>query len=167
MSARSHHAFQALQRRFRHECKRFSENQKRMEELEGAYFAYRGLLHEQRELAILILKIFAILGAQSPSQTGQFADGVRQVLGLGPQEAIGSSDLLDGLKLWEILELFLSSLDDKATTNDFRDFLFDRDIHRGHERVNVQAVNSAVKTHPEIFEERSEDGQKFILLKSR
>jgi hypothetical protein len=137
-----------------------------MEALVDGYFAYRDLLHEQQELSVLILKIFGILGAQTPSQTEQFADGMRRARNLRPGEPISSSDVLARLKLWEILELFLSAVDHKATTSDFRDFLFDLDIHRGHERVNAQAVNSAVKTHPEIFEEKSEDGQKFILLKS-
>src|SRR5260370_42226078 len=103
MSTRSQHAFSSLQSQFRHECKRFTENQEKMEKLSDAYFSYRHLLHEQEGLAALIRKIFGVLGVYSPDQTEQFADGLRLALGLSLKEPIGSSDVLDELHLWEIL----------------------------------------------------------------
>ncbi len=91
----------------------------------------------------------------------------KSAVGVSASEPISSSDVRDRLKLWEILELFLSAVDNKATVGDFRNFLLSLDIKEGREPISVQAVNSAIKTHPEIFEEMSEGGQRFVMLGSQ
>jgi hypothetical protein len=73
-----------------------------------------------------------------------------------------SAKVRDKLKLWEILHLFLSAADNKATLGDFRDFLFKLDLK---ERATPQAIESAIKTHPDLFEEVTESGQRFLLLR--
>jgi len=166
MSTKSHHALNSLYRRFTYECKHFAANQNEMEKLSNAYFRYGDLLHEQARISDRILRIFGVLGQFSPDTSEKLADGIRRTLALPPTEPINSHDVRKGLKLWEIFELFLSSVDNKATISDFKDFLFQLDINECSERVSGQAINSAIKTHPELFEETSENGQKFIVLKS-
>jgi hypothetical protein len=52
----------------------------------------------------------------------------KSAVGVSASEPISSSDVRDRLKLWEILELFLSAVDNKATVGDFRNFLLSLDI---------------------------------------
>jgi hypothetical protein len=167
MSVKAHHAITSLYQRCFQELKQFSANHREMEKFSEAYFRYRDLLREQRERAPRILKIFGVLGVYSPDTSEELAHEIKRTIGVPASEPISSSDIRDRLKLWEILELFLSAVDDKATIGDFRDFLFSLGIREGVELISTQAVNSALKTHPEIFEEASEGGQKFIMLRSR
>jgi hypothetical protein len=56
-------------------------------------------------------------------------------------------------------------VDNRATVSDFKDFLCKLDIKEGRASVSSQAINSAIKTHPEMFEEVTESEKKFIVLK--
>jgi hypothetical protein len=165
MTSSANRAVNSLFLRFAHECKRFSANQREMEELSEAYFHYRDLLHEQEQRASRILKMFGVLGVYSPDTSVKLAEQIKRALGVSASDQISSSDVRSRMKLWEILELFLSAVDNKATLADFRSFLISLDIKEGREPISTQAINSAIKTHPEIFEEASENGQKFVMLK--
>jgi hypothetical protein len=138
-----------------------------MERLAKSYFRCRDLLQAQGEISAQILKIFGVLGVHSPDVSINLANELKRAIGISVSEPISSCDVRNRLKLWEILKLFLSAVDDKATIGDFKDFLLSLDIREGLEPISTQAVNSALKTHAEIFEETSEGGQKFIMLKSR
>ena len=162
----AYHAVSSLYRRFGHECKRFNANHEDMERLSESYFRYRELLHEQERLSEGILRIFGVLGVHSPETSEKTADRIRRTLRLSPREPINSKDVRNRLKLWEILELFLSAMDNTATISDFQDFLYLLDINEGRERVSAQAINSAIKTHPELFQERVEGNQKVVVLRS-
>lgn len=151
------HAIYSMYRRFFHECKLLRANEKELKNLADAYFRYRDLLHEQREIRALILKIFGVLGVQSPDVTPDLA----RLISPKPITSLEVRDELQ-LKLWEVLELFLASVDDKATVGDFRDFLFTLDWPVP---VTAQAVDSAVKAHPELFEEETDGREKFLTLK--
>ncbi len=167
MTPKANRAISSLYERFCHEHKRFNANQHEMEKLSESYFRYRDLLHEQREVSARMLRIFGVLGVYSPDTSIGLAHEINRINGTSPGEAISSSDIRNRLKLWEILELFLSAVDGKATIGDFRNFLFSLGIREGVELISTQAVNSSIKTHPEIFEETSEGGQKFIMLRSQ
>jgi hypothetical protein len=167
MSAKANHAIASLYRRFLHECKHFRANEREMDKLSEAYFCYRDLLHEQEERTTRILRIFGVLGVHSPDVSIELANAIKRTIGALASKPISSKDIQDQLKLWEIFELFLSAVDSKATIGDFKDFLFDLGISGGLEPISTQAITSAIKTHPEIFGEMSEDGQKFIMLRAR
>jgi hypothetical protein len=174
MSAVAHHAINSLYRRFVYDSKRFRANEQKMQRLSDAYFQYRDLLHEQERVCDQIIKIFGVLGVHSPDVSKDLAkavvSGVSQDLAtvlysdVSQQEriTIHSSDVRKNLKLWQVLELFLSSVDNKATASDFRDFLFELDVT---DKPTPQAIESAVKTHPDLFGEEIENGQKFLVLK--
>ncbi len=165
MSANANHAISSLYHRFCHDRKQFGTNRREMEKLSESYFRYRDLLHEQEVVTARMLKIFGVLGVYAPETSPEMAREIKRIVGTAPNAEISSDDIRNRLKLWEILELFLSAVDDKATVSDFRNFLFSLGIREGVDLTSAQAVNSAVKTHSEIFEEASEGGQKFIKLR--
>lgn len=174
MSAIAHHAINSLFSRFVYDCKRFRSNQEELRKLAEPYFRYRDLLHEQERTCDDIVKIFGVLGVHSPDVSEDLAklisSGISQSLAdliytdVAQVEpiTINSAKVRDHLKLWQILELFLSSVDNQATLSDFRSFLFELDMK---DKATPQAIESAIKTHPELFEERVEGGQRFFLLR--
>lgn len=151
------HAILSLYRRFTHECKRLRANEKELKKLSDAYFRYRDLLHEQGEIRAQVLKIFGVLGVQAPDVT----PGLASLIAPKPVSSLEVRRDLE-LKLWEVLELFLSSVDDRATVGEFQDFLRTLDWRAV---ATAQAVDSAVKSHPELFKEELRDGKKSLALK--
>ncbi len=147
----------SLQRRFLHECKRFESNQKQMDRLAEAYFSYRDLLHQQEESRARILRIFGTLGVLSPDDAVN-----KKLLEQVSPTPISSLDIRNNdLKLWEMVELFLSALDDTATVAEIRNFLIDVRMSS----ITAQAINSAIKTHPELFEEKDEGKERVVMLR--
>lgn len=152
------HAVSSLIRRFFHECKRLRANDRELRKMADAYFRYRDLLHEQQEIRTRILTIFGVLGAQSPDVEPELARLI------SPKEITSLEVRGDlQLRLWEVLELFLSSVDNKATVSDFKGFLRILDWNLP---ITTQAVDSAVKAHPELFVETFDGREKFLLLRS-
>lgn len=152
----ANHAIYSMYRRFLRECRRLRANERELKKLSDAYFRYRELLHEQQQIRILILKIFGVLGVHSPDVTPELA----QLISPCP---VTSLEAQEKLKLWEVLELFLSSVDRRATVTDFRDFLFKLGWPV---EVTAQAVDSAVKAHPDVFKEELDGREKFLTLKT-
>ena len=153
MSIEANHAIYALFREFVYRCKQLSNNQGEMEKLSGAYFRYRDLLHDQEQLRSRLIKIFGVLGKHSPHIDQKTAKLI------SPRE-IDSSEVRESLKLWEILELYLSAVDGKATMRHFRSFLFLLDFE-----ATPQAIDSSIKAHPELFQEGTEGRERFLMLK--
>ena len=175
MSAKAHHAANALYSRFVYNCKRFRANENEMRKNSDAYFRYRDLLHDQQKICDEIIKMFGVLGVYSPDVSKELANSI--LSGVSPelsslihsngstpddQITIDSAKVRDSLKLWEIMQIFLSAADNKATISDFRDFLVDLDLK---DKATPQAIESALKTHPELFEEVMDNGQRFLILK--
>jgi hypothetical protein len=149
----ANHVAAVLYSRFTAECKRLKANQKEMSKLAEAYFAYRDLLHKQEEIRTRILKIFGVLGQHSPSVPDpKFAK-------LISPKPITTEDIRKELKLWEILELYLEALDDGATVSDFKNFLHLVDLP-----TTPQAIESAIKAHPELFQEKQSEGRGKVLV---
>jgi hypothetical protein len=65
-------------------------------------------------------------------------------------------------KLWEALETYLACVGE-ATISDFRGFLIYVDSNL---RPSLQAVDSAVKTHSDLFDEVHNGREKLIRLKT-
>jgi hypothetical protein len=151
------HAILSLSRRFMHECKRLRTNERELKKLSDAYFRYRDLLHEQGEIRAQILKIFGVLGVQAPDVTPELAS----LIAPKPINSLEVRRDLE-LKLWEVLELFLSSVDNRATVGEFQGFVRTLDWRSV---ATAQAIDSALKSHPELFEEEFEGREKFLVLK--
>ena len=151
--SRANHVAGELFARFNRECKRLAANRNEMAHLSESYFRYLDLLHEQEQVRTRILKIFGVLGVHSPEVSPSFAKLISPV-------EINSDEVRRELKIWEILELFLSALDDKATVSDFKSFLCLLDI-----KATSQAIESAIKAHPELFAEHTKGQEKFLTLR--
>jgi hypothetical protein len=153
MSIEANHAIYALFSEFIFRSKQLSKNQDEMEELSDAYLRYRDLLHHQEQLRICLIKIFGVLGIYSPDVSQKTAKLI------SPRE-LDSSEIRESLKLWEILELYLSAVDGRATVRNFRSFLFLLGF-----RVTPQAIDSSIKAHPELFQEGIDGEERFLMLK--
>jgi hypothetical protein len=153
MSAKANSAILALFDQFNAECKKLSANRKEMSELAASYFRYRDLLDQQERIRYRIVKIFGALGKFSPDVSSDFAK-------LISPKPIDSEDVRRELRVWELFELFLSALDGKATIGEFRSFLFQLDIE-----ATSQAIESAIKAHPELFEESRVNGERVFCLR--
>lgn len=146
----------SLFRRFTHDCKRLAATEREMKKLMPAYLRYRDLLEEQNQLRTRIIKTFGVLGVHSPDVSKETAKLI------SPTREITSLDVRRGLKLWEVLELFLSAVDGGASVGDFRAFLF----QLGWQMPTPQAIDSAIKAHPDIFHEQSAGRDKVLTLRS-
>jgi len=152
----TNHVVYSMYRRFRHACKRLESNEREITKLEDAYFRYRDLLQEQGRLRDEIIKIHGVLGVHSPEVPKDFAR-------LVSPKTVQFAETREKLKLWEVLELFLAAVDHGATVSHFTSFLFELDWPTS---VTSQAVESAVRTHPELFEERLNNNGKFLIRRS-
>jgi hypothetical protein len=143
-----------------YECKSFFVLQREMEKLAEAYFRYRDLQEEQNRKRELILNLLGVLGKFFPSES------------LTPESAklidpheISSSEKRKQLKLWEVLKLYLESVDRPASMSQFRDFLYCLDLDEIS--ATPQAIESAIKTHADLFRIDSSGRERLIVLTGR
>lgn len=175
MTVKAHHAVNALYSRYVYSCKRLRVNENELQKTSDAYFRHRELLHEQQKICDEVIKMFGVLGTHSPEISKELANTILSGVSaemwasIYPNSSpptdpfsVDSAKVRDSLKLWEILQVFLCAADNKATVADFRSFLFDLNLK---EKGTPQAIESALKTHPELFEEVMENGQRLLILK--
>jgi hypothetical protein len=151
----AHRAINTLFRRFTYDCKQLKATDLEMQRLANGYFKYRDLLDEQEKTRNRIIKTYGVLGHHSPAVANETEKLIF------PVKKINSNEVRSELKLWEIIELFLSAVDGKATVGEFRNFL----VKLGWTLPSPQAVDSAIKSHPEIFSESFEGRNKILSLK--
>jgi len=154
MNAKANHVVCTWYHEFVKDCSRISAIQREKEKLYDGYKRYRGLLREEEETRDRLIKSFGILGKYSPG----FSEGTAKLLWRIP---LNSSEVRRELRIWEILELFLSVKDDKVTVNEFQGFLSYVEID-----ASAQAIDSAIKSHPELFAVTVGNSGKTIQLKS-
>jgi hypothetical protein len=154
MSANANDVVCTLYERCDRESRHLAEIRDEMKNLSESYFRYCDLRSEREKVRTLLVKIYGVLGVFSPKVTPEFA------MEISPQPLM-SDEIRRDLKIWEILELFLSAKDDKASVGDFEGFLFFLGIES-----KPQAIESAIKTHPELFETHKEGRDKFLTLRT-
>lgn len=153
MSAKANDVVCTLYHRFDHECRHLAEISDEMNKLSKAYFRYSDLRRERERVRAHIVKIHGVLGKFSPKVTPEFAKEISH-------RPVMSDETRRDLKIWEILELFLSAKEGKASIRDFQGFLSFMEID-----ATPQAVESAIKVHPEMFETNVEGREKFVTLR--
>jgi hypothetical protein len=154
MNAKANDVACTLHDRFLRECRHLTEIRKEMKKHSDAYFRYCDLRVERERVSALIVKIHGVLGKFSPPVTPEMATEI------SPRPLVSDETRLD-LKIWEVLELFLASIEGKASVREFQDFLSFMDLD-----ATSQAIESAVKVHPELFETQMEGREKFLKLKT-
>jgi hypothetical protein len=153
----ANHAINCLYQEFAYRCRRLRANDEEMGSLSRAYFRYRELLNQRQGDCDRLLKIFGVMGVHAPDVPPE----VRHLIFRKPAT---SSEIRKQLKQWEILELFLSAIDDEASLSDFRGFLID--LGWGTTVPSPQALDSAIRAHPKSFEVRTEGREKFVKLRT-
>jgi len=154
MSAKANDVACTLYHRFERERRHFTEIRDEMERLSDNYFRYCDLRGERERVRALIVRIHGVLGKYSPPVSPDLAKEI------SPRPMMFDETRRD-LKIWEILELFLSANEGKASIRDFQCFLSLMEID-----ATPQAIESAIKVHPELFETQTEGRQKFLTLRA-
>ena len=153
MSAKANDVVCTLRDRFLRECRHLTEIRDEMNRLSELYFRYCDLRGERERVRALIVRIHGVLGKYSPPVSPEFAKEISH-------RPVMSDETRRDLKIWEILELFLSAKEGKASIRDFQGFLSFMEID-----ATPQAVESAIKVHPELFETQTEGREKFLALR--
>jgi hypothetical protein len=153
MSAKANDVVCTLYDRFLRECRHLTEIRDEMNKLSDAYFRYCDLRGERERVRALIVKIHGVLGEYSPPVSPTFAKEISPL-------PVMSDETRRDLKIWEILELFLSAKEGKTSIRDFQGFLSFMEID-----ATPQAVESAIKVHPELFETKMQGREKFLTLR--
>jgi hypothetical protein len=157
MSAKANQAVCRLYHQTVHDIRGFISNQKETEKLEDSYFRYNECLHLDLHLRERLRRRYGLMGVHFPSEF--ISPEIEKKL--SPLDKIPSGEVRKTLKLWEFLEDYLAVVSE-ATYSEFSSFL----RHLNIPEPSSQSVASAVRTHPELFEERTEAGDRFIRLKS-
>ncbi len=159
MNTDANDAICSLIHRALHEGKKFFALQREIDELSAAYFRYRDLRQEQTQVRHLILDLFGVLGKFFPSES--FTPESAKLI---DPYGIGSSEMRKRLKLWQILKLYLEAVDGAATMAQFRDFL--RWLDLDDISATPQAIESAIKTHSELFRVESPGKERLVALRA-
>ncbi len=152
MSAKANQVICAMYHGFVRDCKRLASLQREKDRLYDAYNSYRKLLREEEETRTRLVSAFGVLGVFSPEVSPRTA-------GLISKKPLNSDECRKDLKVWEILELYLSAKDDKSTVADFQGFLSYVGIY-----ATAQAIDSAIKSHPGLFRINPEETGRTISL---
>jgi hypothetical protein len=118
---------------------------------------HRDLVQEREQIRSRLMKLFGVLGVHFPDVSPELGE-------LICPDKISSSEFREKhLSLEDTFALFLRGLQGKATADDFKTFVSEVGIHEFP--TTEEAIDSAVKSHPELFAEQYEGGEKFYVLK--
>jgi hypothetical protein len=159
MSAKANQAVCNLYHLAVFDIREFAKNRREMAKLEDSYFRYGKLLRLDLEHRERLRRRYGLLGVHFPSEFVS-KELAKQ---LSPLDKTSSSEVREELKLklWEVLQDYLM-VAGESTFSQFRSFLG----YLSFPEPSSQAVDSAIRTHPDLFEERSEAGDRLISLRS-
>jgi hypothetical protein len=156
MSERANQAICNIYHRTVFDIKAFAKNKRELDGLESSYFRYVDLARLDLQLRNRIMRRYGLLGVHFPTE---FVSP-KTAKQLTPVD-ISSGDVRKTVKVWEMLEEYLAAAGE-STYAQFRSFLMYLNI----EEPTSQAIDSAIRTHPEIFEERFEGREKLVRLRN-
>ena len=146
---------EGLRQRLKHECAQLRTVQAEMAPLTGAYNRYRDLEEEFKARSKSVERLIATLGMD------EFADMLTRDGFEVIQETFSETPDFDG-PLWEsIREILLQA--GELREMEIQEML----VSLGRRDVPASAIQSALRTHPEIFKIRSLGRKKFVSLKER
>jgi len=150
-------AQRAIKHRLAAACKRVQELRKEQNELASAYERYLVLQKELRQQEKRIDRLAGLIGPDFFLET-ELGDK-SSVIGETVESHTSIRQLRDELALWEALQEYLLYAEE-ARIQDIQLFLDSFGIQASRE-----AIESALKRHPETFKSRKRGGAKFISLK--
>lgn len=142
--------------RLRHEYEKMRTAEQRMKELASCYNEYIDLRDETAKRRERVLRILAMVGSHDLS-----APGGEPILEPAATAFISSTEeLRANLPLWEAMQEYLSHVKE-ARIAEMENFFDSMGFHEG----NRQAMESALKRHPEVFRTRKSKREKYISLR--
>ncbi|HEY4905051.1 MAG TPA: hypothetical protein VIH89_16370 [Candidatus Sulfotelmatobacter sp.] len=158
----------SMKQRLIHECERLQGIQKEKTELAAAYNRFLDLTDEQARREVRMKRIVAVLGKTEYYNLVQTEPVNEPDAPNGPltSQMIMEPDLLrENLALWEAMKEYLHYVPE-ARIAEIEEFLC-YPFGVGMEGANRQAIESALKRHPETFKTRKKGREKFISLKEK
>jgi hypothetical protein len=148
--------------RLHYEVVKAREVDSRMRELAAAYNEYLDLREENRRRKARVENLLTVIGPwnwESPGADYTEHDAMR-LLGIDVRNAEDAEALRSQFPLWRAMQEYLMFVPEARITE--MEQFFD---HVGYESANRQAMESALKRHPDVFKTRKRGGQKLISLK--
>jgi hypothetical protein len=156
MSAIANHAICEMIHRTEHEIRNFVENREELEKLQESYFRYTDCARRDLQLRELLRRSHGLLGVHFPHVSPETAAK------LSPLNTQNSKEVREDLRWWQKLEDFLAVVGE-TTYSGFCSFMYMLNL----DAPSSQAFSSAVKTHPDLFDEGTRNGEKTITLNRR
>jgi len=155
MSATANQAICELYHRTVYDIRAFNQNRKEMDSLRDSYFRYTECARIDLALRDTIRCRYGLMGVHFPSEFVSPETAEK----LSPLNKTSSAAVRKTLKLWEILEEFLGVVGGASYTQ-FCSYLSELKF----DEPSPQAVNSAIRTHPDLFVEKTEGSNRVISL---
>jgi hypothetical protein len=162
MRAADHPVQSEMRQRLHHEVSRMRVIEQRMRELSPAYNEFLDLREEKARRKPVIERLLAVAGPwdwESPESDYKEHEALR-IAGINVNDAADAEALLSKLPLWEAMREYLKFVPE-ARISEMESF-FD---HVGFKEGNRQAMESALKRHPNVFKTRKKKREKYIALK--
>jgi len=156
MSEIANHAICEIYDRTVHEIRDFEKNRKELENLQESYFRYTDCARRDVMLRERLRRSYGLLGVHFPSEFVSPETASK----LSPLNKQNTDEVRKDLRLWQILEDFLTVVGE-TTYSGFCSFMYMLKF----DEPSSQAFSSAVKTHLDLFDEGTRDGEKRIALK--
>jgi hypothetical protein len=145
-----------MKNRLRHECERMEKVRNEMASLAAEYNRFVDLRRELAERKERAERIMAVLGPHEVKILMKADKAVKSSIELGaPAEY-----LRDELPLWEAMKEYLHHVSETRIQDMI---VFFTSI--GMKNANRQAIESALRRHPDMFKTRKAGHEKFISLK--
>jgi hypothetical protein len=151
----------SMKGRLKHECNRLTEIGKEMEPLASAYYRFIDLEKERAMREKRVQRLVAVLGKQTSDVLKQDSAPDYPISG-GIAFAVDYPR--EELPLWEAMKEYLHYVREAriAEMESFFGSVFGVDFP-----ANRQAIESALKRHPETFKVRKNKREKFISLREK
>jgi hypothetical protein len=162
MKVTEHPIGRLMRDRLHYEVREVKEADSRMRELAAAYNEYLDLREQNERRKTRVENLLTVVGPwdwESPDADYAERDAMR-LLGIYVSNAEEAEALRSKFPLWRAMQEYLMFVSEARITE--MEQFFD---HVGYESANRQAMESALKRHPEVFKTRRLRGQKLISLK--
>jgi len=160
----------AIIQRLEHDCARVDEIRREIGSLAPAYNKYRDLKADLEKRLQAIRKMAVLLGQERLMEAtlNEDNDGTaRQGYVVARDSGIMAEldEPTESLPLWEQIEQLLACVE-QARPPDILAFFNSRGGSK-RPKVTRQAVESAIKTHPDVFRIRKRDSERYLCLKDQ
>jgi hypothetical protein len=149
-----------MRQRLLHECKSIAASRERIKSDIEAYHRVVDELGQVSRREKRVNSIIGVLGLDEIARIYEEENDLRSAL--NSAATVSPTQLQDSLSLWEAMKEYLQHVPE-ARIGEMEDFFETVKLPN----ANRQAMESALKRHPETFKIRKDKRDKFISLKSR